>query len=62
MKTPSKSAKVTRLLGPSEVERKRRMMTYLSQTKPAFEEAVVKSRGLGASARGVLAGPILRRA
>lgn len=37
-----------------------RMHRYLEATRPAFEEALRRSKALGITANGVLAGPSLR--
>lgn len=60
MKTNVKSAKGVRVATVSAVERQDRMRAYLKLTRPAFEQAVVKSRTLGKAANGVLAGPLAR--
>lgn len=60
MKTNVKFAKGLPAAPTSAVERQDRMRAYLIQTRPAFEKAVIKSRGLGKAANGVLAGPPVR--
>lgn len=47
-------------VGGSAPERQARMHAYLKETHASFKEAVSRSRSLGKSANGVLAGPIVR--